>query len=447
MGMESVFVILDTNTFLHYASLEQINWSEIFPDKKVVLFICPPVIRELNKHKDTPRTQKLRDRATSALSRLDTWADSPCPIILRNTVEVRFAIHDSRIDFASHQLVREIADDHLIAALIELQAESSPSPVVLLTRDTGLKLKARAHGFSVATLPDTVLLPEDVLPSEKKIKELEAQIRELENARPKLKLAFLGRSNNLTLRFQRSETLSNADIAARMAKLRNEYPKMSESAKTPPVSDGTPVSLYTLFNGASQLGRVDPESIKKYNDGLDDFFTRYEKFLEKLALFYVWESHTAAINLVLLNEGSKPADDVDIFMHFPDGFELFGEYEYNKEPEGPKAPAKPKSILEQAAIGFPMAALGLDHYAYLPDLGQMRMPAGPSNVSGPKIKRTNSYDVKVHVARAKHEIEVALDVLYITFDPITGPQSFAIEYEIHALNLPTHVNGILNVIV
>jgi predicted ribonuclease YlaK len=202
--METVFVILDTNTFLHVASLEQIDWSEVFPDKKALLFVCPPVIRELNRQKDTPRTAKLRDRAASALRRLDAWADSSSPIILRNAVEVRFTIHDAGIDFAEHNLVREIADDHLIAALIELQAEASPSPVVLLTRDTGLKLKARAHGFSVAALPDTALLPEDALPSEKRIKELEAQVRELENARPKLRLAFPGATNNLAPSFQRA---------------------------------------------------------------------------------------------------------------------------------------------------------------------------------------------------------------------------------------------------
>ncbi len=79
-----------------------------------------------------------------------------------------------------------------------------------------------------------------------------------------------------------------------------------------------------------------------------------------------------------------------------------------------------------------------DHHAYLPDLGQIRMPVSPSNVRGPKIKRTNSYDVKVHVERAKHGIEVALDVLYVTFDPSVGPWSFAIEYVIHASNLPAH---------
>lgn len=34
------------------------------------------------------------------------------------------------------------------------------------------------------------------------------------------------------------------------------------------------------------------------------------------------------------------------------------------------------------------------------------------NVSGPKIKRTNSYEVEVSVGKAKHGIEVPLDVMY-----------------------------------
>jgi hypothetical protein len=175
---------------------------------------------------------------------------------------------------------------------------------------------------------------------------------------------------------------------------------------------------------------------------LDGFFTEYEKYLRALAMFYAWESQTAAINIILVNEGSSPADDVDIFMHFPDGFELFEEDDYDKEPEAPKPPRKPKSILEQATAGFPM-----DHHLYSPDLSQIRSPAGPSNVSGPKIKRTNSYDVKVHVRRAKHGIEVALDAMYITFESTLASRSFELEYAIHASNLPTHVNGTLNVIV
>jgi rRNA-processing protein FCF1 len=446
-AMETVFVVLDTNTFLHYVSLEQVGWNELFPDQNVVLFICPPVIRELNKHKDTPRNSKVRDRATSALRKIDAWADSSAPMTLRDAVEVRFRVHDSGLEFATHNLVRDIADDHLIATLIELQAEALPTPVVLLTKDTGLKLKARAHGFSVRSLPDSALLPDEVLPSEKKIKELETQVRELQNARPRLRLAFSGGGNNLNLSFQRAEHLPESDIANRMARLRNEYPKIAERTKAPS-SDTAPDNLHSLFSAAMGLSAVDSESIRKYNDSLEVFFRDYEGYLKELAVFYAWESRTAAISMILLNDGSCPADDIDIFMHFPDGFELFDEDGYEKEPDAPKPPRKPKSILEEAVAGFPMGGFNfMDHHLYYQDPGRFRLPAGPSNVSVPKIKRTRSYDVKVNVHKAKHGMEEPLDVMYITFESSAAVRGFTIDYAIHASNLPTHVTGKLNVIV
>jgi rRNA-processing protein FCF1 len=444
--METVFVVLDTNTFLHYVSLEQVGWNELFPDQNVVLCICPPVIRELNKNKDTPRTSKMRERATAALRKIDIWADSSVPMTLREAVEVRFRVHDSGIDFAAHNLVREIADDHLIATLIELKAEVFPTRVVLLTKDTGLKLKARALGFSVKSLPDSALLPDEVLPSEKKIKELETQVRELQNTRPKLRLSFSGGSSSLNLSFQRAELLAESDIVNRLACLRNEFPMMGERAKKPSPSAG-PDYLQALLGATSVLSAVSPESIQIYNSGLEVFFREYEQYLAKLAVFYARESRTAAINIILANDGSCPAEDVDIFMHFPDGFELYGEDDYEKEPEAPKPPRKPRSILEEATR-FPVGGLNFaDHGLYAPDLAHLRFPASPSNVSGPKIERTKSYDVRVKVRKAKHGFEETLDRMYLTFGPGDALRGFAIEYAIHASNLPAHVTGKLDVIV
>jgi hypothetical protein len=181
---------------------------------------------------------------------------------------MRFRTYDSGIDFAAHNLVRDIADDHIIATLIELRAEASPALFVLLTKDTGLKLKARAHGFSVKSLPDSCLLPNEVLPSERKIRELETQVRELQNARPKLRLAFSGGSNNFDLIFQRAEQLSESDIAIRMADLRSKYPRMLERAEAANSGVGSDY-LGSILNAAAGLSAVRSESIRNYNEELD----------------------------------------------------------------------------------------------------------------------------------------------------------------------------------
>jgi hypothetical protein len=373
--------------------------------------------------------------------------DSSHPVTLRNRVELRFRIHDSGIDFGAYQLVRDIADDHLIATMIELRDEAAPIPVVLLTKDTGLKLKARTQGFLVASLPESALLPDEVLPAEKKIKELEARLLELQNARPRPRLAFSDGSSILKLTFQSVEQLSESDRAHRMADLRGRYPAMAKPIPTPQ-SDATPNSLHGLLNAASRLSGIDPDWIVKYNDSLLVFFSEYEEYLEDLAVFHAWETRTAAMNIVVVNDGSSPAEDVDIFMHFPGGFELFNKQDYRKEPDPPDPPRKPKSIWEESMGGVLSGKPNFwDHHLYSAELNRSRIQAEPSNVSAPKIKRTNSYDVNVNVCKAKHGIDEPLDIIYLTFEPSAPIRGFTIDYTIHSSNLPTSIKGKLNVIV
>lgn len=107
--MTTQYLLIDTNIFLHCLSLDQIDWNAIFPKQRLVLVICPQVIRELNKHKDAPQTPKLRDRAAAALGKLEQWADGS-PTVFGAFTELHFRVHEARIDFLAFNLVREIAD-------------------------------------------------------------------------------------------------------------------------------------------------------------------------------------------------------------------------------------------------------------------------------------------------------------------------------------------------
>jgi hypothetical protein len=294
----------------------------------------------------------------------------------------------------------------------------------------------------VATLPEKALLPEDLLPDERRIKDLENQVAELKNAQPRLRLAFPGGSSNITLRFLGGKSLLDSDIADRVAHIRDQYPKIAESAEAASVR--APSSLNGILSAALRYYAVDPDSVRKYNRDLDGFFVEYEKYLRRLALFYAWEGQTAIINLMLFNDGLSPADDVDIFMHFPDGFKLFDEDDCDSEPEAPKPPPKPMSLMEQAAAGYQFTGFNFRNPQVF---DQRRLLSRRSNVSGPKIQRTSSYDVSVHVGRAKHGIEVPLEVMYLTFNPGVARRGFSIDYSIHASNLPKPSIGRLNVIV
>jgi hypothetical protein len=105
--MTTQYLLVDTNTFLHYLSLDQIDWIVLFPNRRLVLVICPPVIRELNKHKDAPRTPKLRDRAAAALGKLTQWEEGT-PTIFGGCADLQFRAHDAGIDFSAFHLINEV---------------------------------------------------------------------------------------------------------------------------------------------------------------------------------------------------------------------------------------------------------------------------------------------------------------------------------------------------
>jgi hypothetical protein len=88
--MAKRFAFLDTNTFLHYRAIEEIDWLSILATGHVTLVIAPIVIRELNKHKDYSKSAKARERASAALIKLSKWSDKINPSRLDHQLNFNF---------------------------------------------------------------------------------------------------------------------------------------------------------------------------------------------------------------------------------------------------------------------------------------------------------------------------------------------------------------------
>src|SRR5229473_5317250 len=97
--MTSKFSFVDTNLFLHFPPLDQIDWLDLLGCDYVVLIVTATVIRELNKHKDAPISSKLRERATSALKKLYAYSELNQPILVRDSVELRFNTREPSLNF------------------------------------------------------------------------------------------------------------------------------------------------------------------------------------------------------------------------------------------------------------------------------------------------------------------------------------------------------------
>ena len=433
-AMPQLNAFLDTNTFLHFPRLDQLDWPALLHSTGVRLIVAPVVIRELNRHKDFPTSLKTRERAAAVLRALDEWSERPWPVFIRNSVELQFRVQDPLIDFATFNLSRDIADDHLIASILEYNSEADPGATRLVTADLGLKLKAKSHAIVVIQLLANLRLPDELLPEEKKRRELESEVMRLRNRLPRVKILF--NTNEPQLRVQ----LPSSDLpkleTPSAVELRAKYPKME--MPTVPLPRASEQFL-------TVLSAIPAEDIEKYNDHLDLFYAAHAEYVVGLERLHALLANTLRLDILAVNEGTCPAHDLDIFLHFPDGFALVTESGLPKKPTKPNPPRRPETLAERMA--FAVQAVQVPNvFARVPSLNLPEI-SRPTNVSRPMIRRTNSYDVKVSIVMLKHGFVEALEPLYVIFESNERIGSFTVDYRVHASNLPDASEGHLHVIV
>jgi hypothetical protein len=179
---------------------------------------------------------------------------------------------------------------------------------------------------------------------------------------------------------------------------------------------------------------INSESILNYNAKLAKFFLEYEDYLTECETHYCNLFLTETITFKLFNEGSIPANDIDVKLHFPDGFTLSDSKPTNSAEE-PRPPFKPGE------------ALTLNPYIFS-SISRPNINPIPFYVKGsPSIKKTNSYDVTFDLETLKHNQDYVFDDLYLTFDSFDSAVGFTVDYKIYAANIPEVITGQLNVIV
>ncbi len=98
-------LFLDTNIYLHYHDIEQINWLEIAQTDAVAIIIPPVTIRELNRAKDSPQYRsRIRKRAAATLKKLNGLFQSSFQVTIRDGVAAQLESRDPSIDFGQYCL-------------------------------------------------------------------------------------------------------------------------------------------------------------------------------------------------------------------------------------------------------------------------------------------------------------------------------------------------------
>jgi hypothetical protein len=316
-----------------------------------------------------------------------------------------------------------------------------------VTSDSGLALvtKAGRQGIYTQKLPENLRIADEPDPNESKVKQLEQQVRELNSRTPNLSLAYKNGAQHATIKLPYPVSLSQSEIEEKIIEIKNKFPKI----KNEEVQDNTPLPLEeigktSLIEAISKMNFIPPEEVRRYNNEVGEYITAYSQFMISNVEFDNLKRRTFKLDIALVNDGTAPAEDIDIHLHFPDGFQLLEEDELPSPPKPPDPPVEPMTVMQRLdnSMKFPYivpSSIYFDQPVISPRL--------PQNVSSPNIKRINSYVVDIHVQKIKHNLPVDFAPLFIVFDNFESANSFSVEYRILAANIPHEVTGNLHIVI
>ena len=416
-------IFLDTNIFLHFTSFVEIDWLKICQDRECKIVIAPVVIDELDKYK--VKNDDKGKRARKALKKIEECVDSNSFEISKNVELEVIPKRPQRSTFKVHQLDPEEQDNQLIASIIEYQSHIDEKNISLCSNDIGPRLRSKPFGINIIKLPESYLLPEKDDAVEKQLKGLLKENALLKSRIPKPLLQFENGKDYIEIQIVKNEIDKVTYVKNGMLDIKSRYTNMSFEDKS---------KSYNPLATFASLSLITKEQIERYNMNLNEFYLNYEDYLQSMSEYEMKSSLSIKIELFLANEGNVPAEDVDIYCHFPDGFELIEEDEFEDPPEEPNPPSTPKTFYEN--IG------NFNFRPYIPNIGAQTMP----KLNKPNIKKTNSYDVDFFRKSAKHYTIYPLDVLFAAYDKYSEMNNFHIDYKIVAGNVPEPVTGRLNII-
>jgi len=436
------YLFLDTNIFLHYSFFTEIPWKEVIGDD-FKLMIAPVVLSELDKHKRHPQT-KIANRAKRVLIRIEEIEASPENYPLSCMLK-----RPKAETFVLNQLDPKEQDDAILASILDFIDQHPYATVKFITNDTGPRLRSGSLGLTAVRLPEQYLLAEEKSEDQKLIDKLTKENSILKNRIPKLALLF----KDETTFFKREIVEFNEDrqeYVNRKLEERNsglitlvyEDPKKKQEDLKKASEGKSNERLANLFlNSQLNFNMATKEQVSKYNTDLENYRQEYRLYLEKKFKQKKLIKLSFPLEISLFNTGNVPAEDIDIWMHFPDGFNLVSLKDFPKKPKEPALPHRPTSKYD-ALLAAPMIDIGSI-------VNNMNRPASipmpdfnPNRLS---IRKTNSYEVELSHPSLKHFQSHKLDPLIVVFGAFKEIINFSIDYKLVVGNMPEPVIGKLNV--
>jgi len=421
-------IVPDTNVFLEFAFFTDVDWAGLAGAKQAQLVITYPVLHELDKWKR--QTGRRRDRAMQVLRRL--------LVMLQGTAASEKDVRPNVgvvlwPDDPPETLPPDSQDERLLAIAQTIAQRYSDRPVVLVTDDTTVFIKAKARGLNAMQMPEDLRLSPEPSEERRELQRLRTEFEAFKSRSPALALLVdtpNGQSNNITLAIRVPSKPTQAEMQARVEQESAPYSKvLTRLQGEQPMTDSL---------AGAPCRRPTVAEIEEYRKALVTFQASYREYLEWLHEWSCLRGCSNRLKFVVRNAGRAEAEAVNVIFQFPDDVVL--QERFDEPPEQPAAPQEPNlspfgNIAEMLATFVPPS---LDVTSLLPLKG-----AGP-NPNAPRIRRGNSIDLAYGPENVRHGFEWPPDPVWIVLpERVLGP--FDVPYVISARNLPEVVEGAIQI--
>jgi rRNA-processing protein FCF1 len=420
-----IALFIDTNCFIELRDLKDLPWHELFPGAdQVDLLVAPPVIKELDRFKSSPR-ERLRKRARLALQMIDeaSRAEGLALVLRTQPMIVRLALAAGPRPDWEHlpQLDPSSIDDQIVA-----RAASHGGRVRLFSHDTGPRIQARLIRMEAMEPPDDWLLPLEKSDDQVKVSRLEKALEAALSSRPAVAVTFPTASSETSSLLHRVPALPEIDADV-VARLTAEYVK--EKPKGHVVVTEDPFALYGIGRlGISQSDVLDyDQRYGLFKGNLARYFSELHKAVRLYAQF-------AQIPYVVENRSSVAAMGLRIETTVEGDARLLATEDDAKQFGGslslPKPPSKPKP---SDSLRLPMIR---DPSLYRPE------PRDPTRFywqERPKYSTFAARQCEDFRATRREESHIRLVA------NLELPLSCRVRVSISATNLPAPVEATLNV--
>ena len=412
-----MIIFPDSNIFIHFKPIENWDWnSEIDENFRIGLCMC--IVNELDKIKYSSSSNATKRRVQETVKKFSVSTDN-----IFNAISFMIIVPENLSNsLLNNNLDKDDKDDLFIATVLSYKTQNPSTEISIITNDLGVQLKCKAHQINYKIPSEEYLIQEEDVAT-REIKKLTTELNRIKNLQPKLRLQF--ENGELFKKFDVNEPWKEYKevIANEMERVKKEHPFLV------PESNENPYELSLL-----SLYKKTPEKVEKFNEALKEYYADYEVYLHKTRVSFYKENLTLLLNIEISNSGNTPGEDIDLYMHFPDGFSLSRKDDYYSKESEPFPPDL--SMYSLAPIDMSKI---LTRFAFpiLPDI----------NSGGFSITKSNSYDVKDQFKSIKHNHSGSVYPLYVTFDRFEDVHSFEITYKITAANMVDMVESNLKVIV